>query len=337
MGIDWRETMGYISPRARRQRTVRRRAFRRISLLLLVVLIVGLMVWGGVRWSRSLLITKLAQTTVVNTGVLQATLPVEAMVLCNEALITSSIGGVFYPGVNEGQRVRKGEILGKMSSSVVTLPRTESYIVSPYTGLVCYHLDGWEGLLTEEKYFSFDWERLDQLDTGTRTHTGKWVEPGVTLARVVNNLTNTTLGIEVLTSELSPDQINEALKVGKVLSIRLSNAPEAVKLKIKAIQKDAERIRIIAEFADFREDLLHQRKVSGDLILQSWTGFVIPHQFLVYREEVPGLFILRKGWIEWKPVEVVGAMEKQMVVKGLKEGEVIVTNPRLVEEGIRLY
>ena len=328
--------MVYSSPRIRQRRAALRRRKQRILLSLVVLACTAFLIWGAIGWGRSFLIKKSVKTTVVSTGLLQQTVPVDAIVLTAEELVIANVSGLFHPVAVEGQRIRKGEIIGKLVSSEMAMSRTETVVVAPCTGLVSFQLDGLEGFLTREK-----WEQLDlgQLVESKGKHSvqqGNWIEAGKPLARIVDNLANTNLGLELLVQDLPLELKDDQIKAGDTLRLKLPDVEEN-KVKVVSVQRDASRIRIIVELPKFREDMLYHRQVPVELITQCWTGFVLPREVLVFQQEGPGVYILRKGWTRWKSVEVVGELNNEVVLTGLNEGEIVVLNPSLVREGLRLH
>ncbi len=328
--------MAYSSPRIRQRRVALRRKFWQGLVLILVLGIAMLLLWGLFRWGKALVIRNMAETVTVNSGVLQNAADTEALVLIgSENLITANAAGIFMPNVEEGQRVRKGEIIGRLTSSAVSVADRGVPLLAQSTGLVCFHIDGNEGLMTRDSWEQLNLAQLPQKNPGQTVPMGEWVEAGRPLARILDNLANPMLGLEFSKKAVADTPGLEAVEAGQILWIKLLDKdPQAV--NVVSIQKDAEKIRMAVQLDGFREDLIHLRRTPATLIVNQWKGFIVPREALVVREDVPGLYLLRKGWTRWSSVELVGETKTQIVVKGLEEGDVVVTNPGLIKEGVRL-
>jgi len=254
----------------------------------------------------------------------------------SENVITADIAGIFMPAVEEGQRVRKGEVIGGLISSAISAVDQGRPLLAQSTGLVCFHIDGNEGLMTRDNWEQLDLAQLPQKDPGQTVPLGNWVDAGRPLAKILDNLSNPMLGLEFGKKTIADTPGLEAVEVGQTLRVKLlDKEPQTV--KVVSIQQDAEKIRMAVQLDGFREDLIHLRRTPATLIVNQWKGFIVPREALVMREGVPGLYLLRKGWTRWKSVELVGETETQIVVKGLEEGDIVVTNPGLVKEGVRLH
>jgi putative membrane fusion protein len=279
----------------------------------------------------------MAETVTVNSGMLLNAADTEALILIgSENVITADIAGIFMPAVEEGQRVRKGEVIGGLISSAISAVDQGRPLLAQSTGLVCFHIDGNEGLMTRDNWEQLDLAQLPQKDPGQTVPLGNWVDAGRPLAKILDNLSNPMLGLEFGKKTIADTPGLEAVEVGQTLRVKLlDKEPQTV--KVVSIQQDAEKIRMAVQLDGFREDLIHLRRTPATLIVNQWKGFIVPREALVMREGVPGLYLLRKGWTRWKSVELVGETETQIVVKGLEEGDIVVTNPGLVKEGVRLH
>jgi len=323
------------SPRTRQRRMALRRRFRQGLIFILVFGVAMLLLWGTLKWGRSLVVKKMATTISVNSGMLQEAFSAEALVLGGENLIIASTDGVFFPAVEEGQRIRKDEVLGRLANSAVQAVNMGTAIITHSTGLVCFHIDGNEGLMTREGWEKSDLSQLPAVDKVQIVQPGTWVKEGRPLARVLDNLSNSFLGIEVNYQKVPVSPGLQAIELDRTLWIQLpGNDPEAV--KVISLQRDSEKLRMVVELNGFKENLIHLRRTPVKVITNRWEGLVLPRAALVFHDEVPGLYILRKGWTRWESIEIVGETDAEIAVKGLDEGSVVVTNPGLVEEGVRL-
>ena len=158
--------MAYSSPRIRQRRVALRRKFWKGLILILVLGVALLILWGLFRWGKAAVIRNMAETVTVNSGMLLNAADTEALILIgSENVITADIAGIFMPAVEEGQRVRKGEVIGGLISSAISAVDQEA-APGPKYGLVCFHIDGNEGLMTRDNWEQLDLAQLPQKDPG---------------------------------------------------------------------------------------------------------------------------------------------------------------------------
>ena len=114
------------------------------------------------------------------------------------------------------------------------------------------------------------------------------------MARIVDNLANTNLGLELLVQDLPLELKDDQIKAGDTLRLKLLDVEEN-KVKVVSVQRDASRIRIIVELPKFRDDMLYHRQVPVELITQCWTG-LFSWEVLVFQQEGPvSIFCVRVG------------------------------------------
>lgn len=294
--------------------------------------------WGIYGWGRSIWIKKMVNTMIVNTGVIKDSIQVEAVVFYEEELIFSNHFGVLQLDVKEGQRVRKDEAMGRIVNPGLSSPRKENILLVPQTGVVSFVIDGMEGIFTPEKWGNLDFcqlnlpEKINMLD-----YNHHWVDKDVPVARIINNLSNTFLGLDFKLNQLSDEQIEELSEEGNKFNVQISDNKEIVELSIVSVQKDAERIRVLGKLSNFREDLIYQRKIPVEVIVQHFSGLVVPREALVYQEGSPGLYVLYKGCVQWKAIEINEELHDKVIVEGLSEGAEVIINPQRVNHQTRIY
>lgn len=189
--------MAYSSPRIRQRRVALRRKFWKGLILILVLGVALLILWGLFRWGKAAVIRNMAETVTVNSGMLLNAADTEALILIgSENVITADIAGIFMPAVEEGQRVRKGEVIGGLISSAISAVDQGRPLLAQSTGLVCFHIDGNEGLMTRDNWEQLDLAQLPQKDPGQTVPLGNWVDAGRPLAKILDNLSNPMLGLE---------------------------------------------------------------------------------------------------------------------------------------------
>jgi len=318
----------------RRKRVAQRRLALRIMAGLLVLAAAAAVAGGIGHWAWMKLARARVKVDMARVGVLEETTALEAVVLSSENVITAPAEGRFYPLVAEGEKVRKGQRVGSMLGREGAGRAGEVVAVfSPANGIFCLHTDGMEGMFTRS-----NWERIDFFEllaaskNEERREPSGWVQQGAPVARVVDNLEDTLLAIEV------PAAAGESWE-GSYFELWVKiGAGDSYKRAAKIDQiKTGEKIRVLLSLGYFCEELLHQRKVELPVAFKRWKGIVVPAECVVKRGEENGVFVVRKGKVVWKPVEVKAFLQGQAVLGGLEEGELVIQNPRWAWEGMLLF
>lgn len=326
--------MGYssVNTRLRRRKNVYHRLSRRIIQGAAVITFAVLILWGLSHWVHSLWVRWGVKVEAVQSGVLQETVDLEALVINREEPVLAPAEGKFLPALKEGERVRKGQFLGSMLDSQLSNPELAAKVTSPGNGLLRLQLDGLEGMLNREF-----WEKIDlpglvsSVSASTQEQTGGRVAAGGTVAVIVDNLEPTLLAVEVNAG--SSTQTVEGLTE---LWVQIKPDQDFTRAAIVEQRRAGDKIKLLIELPDFQEELLSQRKVPVVAAVKRWTGIIVSDSSLVDRDGVSGLYLLKKGVTVWREVEVVGSSGDQAVVCGIDEGELVVVNPTWVEEGKRI-
>ncbi|NPV91454.1 MAG: hypothetical protein HPY50_11855 [Firmicutes bacterium] len=326
--------MGYSSSntRLRRRRSVYRRLGNRILLGIIGTAVLILVLWGLSNWLLNAWGRWGIKVEAVQSGVLQETINLDAVVINRETAVLTPVEGKFFPALKEGERVRKGQQLGAMLGESLAGRDPLATIYSPANGLLRLHLDGTEGLFTQE-----NWEKLDlsQLTppaaASDRTRQNSLVAAGGTVAVVVDNLTPTMLALEV-----EANAEGRSLEAAKELWLQLKPDQPFVRAAVLKQLRAGDKARLLLKLPDFQEELLLQRKTPAVLALNRWSGVIVPSGSLVRQGDDSGVFVVYKGIAEWRRVELIGASGGQTAVSGIDSGELVVVNPALVKSGMRI-
>lgn len=324
--------MGYSSPntRLRRRKSVYRRLGNRVLLGAIGLTVLILLLWGISNWLISAWGRWGVQVEAAQSGVLQDTIKLDAVVINRETAVLTPVEGKFFPALKEGERVRKGQQLGAMLGVSLSSKDPIATINSPANGLLRLHLDGTEGLFTQE-----NWEKLDlsQLTppANDRTQQNSLVAAGGTVAVVVDNLTPTMLALEV-----KADGEGQKVEGAKELWVQVKPDQPFVRATVMEQLRAGDKSRLLLKLPEFQEELLLQRKGPVVMAVNRWSGVLIPSGSLVKQGDDSGVFVVYKGIAEWHKVEVVGGSGGQTAVTGINPGELVVVNPTLVKSGMRI-
>lgn len=326
--------MAYSVPgiRTRRRKNAYRRLARKlilgaIGLALVIALAGGFCRWIHHQWARWMV-----KVVPVQSGVLQETIQFDALVIHQEQLVLAPAGGKFFPALKEGERVRKGQSLGSMLSTRLSSPGAAVAVTSPGNGLLRLRLDGLEGVLDRESWQNLDLNSLAAaFNPAGADMADDWVAAGGVIASIVDNLVPTWLAVET-----AADQTAAPWEEGSEYWLAIGQPDTFTRAKLVGQQPSRDGQKLLFELPGFREDLLSQRKVAITVAARRLTGALVDDRSLVEREGRTGVFVLRKGVAEWREVEVVGSVNGQSALRGINEGELVVTNPVWVREGMRL-
>ena len=119
-----------------------------VGRLILLFFIIIVVLWLGLQ-AFNFCVFHAIRTVNVQMGELAVSTRAEGVLLLQEKVIRAPEPGNLEPLVSEGMRVSIGAVVARMQP--LTGPnnsRDSMEIKSPATGIVCYHLDGWEGSMT---------------------------------------------------------------------------------------------------------------------------------------------------------------------------------------------
>lgn len=261
----------------------------------------------------------------VETGTLFRQLPVDrALVVRDETVVFAARAGTFQPAAPEGQRVTEKDTVAILQAA----GGTRQVVAAPRAGVVCYHTDGWEKVLTPQSLETLDLVHWDQVPPAlAEAGPGTLVEAGRPLFKIVNNLQPPLIWFK-----FDSEYLGWFPAVGKKVSFRLGEAIYEGTLRGLTSQG----ITAWGWLEVDRKEMLHEREVEISLILARADGPIIPNEALVWRDEAPGVYKKNMQGYQWVPVEVLLQEEDYSVVKGLSRGDLVITNPYLIEEASRL-
>lgn len=305
-------------------------------ILLLCFIIILILLCGG--WAKSYLAQFFVKTIPVKYSVLEDAKEVTFLLIRHEKAITSPVAGRFEKICHEGERVAKDAVIGYLVKNTGTsLEKTEKVsIKTPCAGMLSYNTDGFENLFNPEVWQDLDLNKVIELEKGLASvNSGKakkddMVEAGERLFKIVDNLAPEYLFTEF---ELDPDK---AFSVGSFIDLNLDE-PENPRVKglVKDIESNESKIRVLFEIHKTTRPR-ETRQIDGSIVINSFEGVVLENGVLVERDGKTGVYLLDKGLIQWREVNIVGKVNGKTAVEGLASSDWIVTTPSLVSEGQRI-
>lgn len=306
-------------------------------ILLLCFIIVLILLCGG--WVKSYFTQFFVKTIPVKYSVLEDVKDVTFLLIRREKAIASPVAGRFEKICQEGERVAKEAVIGYLVINTGTsLERTERIpIKTPQAGMISYYTDGFENLYNPEVWRNLDLDKVIELEKGlVPVNNGKakkddMVEAGERLFKIVDNLAPEYLFTEF---ELTSDK---AFSVGSFIDLNLDE-PENPRVKglVKDIKSKDSGIRVLFEIHKTTRPK-ETRQIDGSIVIESYKGVVLGNGVLVERDGKTGVYLLDKGLIQWREVNIVGMVNGKTAVEGLASNDWVVTTPGLVSEGQRIF
>lgn len=281
----------------------------------------GLVAWWVFLQLWSMVLPLLFRYHEVETGTIFRKLEVDqALVVRDEVVVFAPRDGTFSPVVPEGQRVAEREPVAVLQTS----SGTRQLLEAPRAGVVCYHTDGWEKVLTPASIQTLDLIKWDRALPGpVETGPGAPVEAGQPLLKIVNNLQPPLIWFK-----FDSEYLDLFPAVGK--KVRFSLGGEILEGTLKSLSTRGVIGQGLLELD--RKELLHERRVELNIIVVQAEGPVIPNQALVWQDQKSGVYKKTVQGYQWVPVQVLLQDEDYSVVEGLSRGDLVITNPYLIKE-----
>ncbi len=248
--------------------------------------------------------------------------------MLQEELISAPRTGIMEPLSEEGERVSKGAVVAR----IMPLEGPEGggiseNIISPSTGLVWYHLDGWEGVYDQDTWNNSDlytvFDNLNKNNKGASGIQTNEVNQGEPICKVVDNLIWPQLIIQFdLPGSLS-------LKEGELLRFDWKDGGSGqgrVKSLLKRKGKEYALIKLeeMRPFACARFSNLNVSCKKGE-------GIIIPRTALIKRDKDDGVYIMSVLGPEFKEVDIITSVNSEAAIQGISPGEEVVINPGVVK------
>lgn len=316
--------MSEISRRERIVKIKQQKRQRRLGVLIIGLLFLGGIGWLTFNWVKTSVMSHLIKTAVVNNGTIQTTVPAQGLVILDEEVVTAPVNGSLRAIIGEGERAGLNAEIARFRP-VGGSDGNEISIKAPLAGVVCYHPDGLEGILTPQTWDNLDLDQLDQLSKPAPQDSAM-LSGGQPVAKIINNLTNPQLIVR-----LSPG-INPPA-AGQTIYLQLAQNQAALTGETIAARQDQSGIQVLVRLKEYRPDLVHQRRLDLSYITERYTGVVVPISSLVERNGEMGVYVLNMGQVVWKRVEVAGRVAEEAAVRGLNTGTEIIINANLAKEG----
>lgn len=276
----------------------------------------------------------------VEPGVYDNLIAADMLTIRSEYLITAPAAGVFVPGVEAGDRVGEGAVIGVMQGEQSGSTRPyEQPVTASHSGIVSFELDGWEESLTQANLESSDLLYLmqsaaEEAVPATSDDGIDSIASGRPVAKVIDNLVDTHL---LLISQASFADIAEKQQI----SLRFTTERGEISLSAKPYEQGElsdSSSYLLATVDGNEETLLNCRYAQVSVVGDSVQGLTIPRSALTADAAGnPGVYRAGLKELMFVPVSVVLELEDEAFVEGLTTGDRIVANPAHAAAGQRIY
>ena len=216
-----------------------------------------------------------------------------------------------------GERSPAGSYLKKLiderSSYENELNEGIEYVNAPVSGTISYKIDGYEEILTPEKFDTINKDLLESIEIKT----GQIIATNSESGKIIDEF-NFYIAC-ILSSEISQE-----VEVGDDVTIRLSSGKE-VPATIEYISKEDNDRIIIFEVNQNIQDLISYRKISLDIVWWSSSGKKIPNESIAKEQkgenEISYVIRKRDNYEDKIYVKILRGNDKYSVVTNYSRDE----------------
>lgn len=279
----------------------------RISFAVGMVVLALFLLWNSLGY----LALWAADVTVVTNSNIVSSTPVQCFVLRKEHLLRSPGNGKYIPLVDNGERVRVGQDIGRIEG-----PGGNILVQAPVAGLVLHGLDGFEGDFSPG--LSLDDSLVDSvtkyLDLSPGSKSVSLVGTGDVVGVVVGNT-----GFQLLTV-LNFHSQGQRQKINTEDGLTYTIIPREV---IQAQNK----FWVLWDVTSLSDALGKERVFPAQLVTREQEAVLVPAKALCTKDGYQGVLVLFRGKPVFNQVEVLLNQGDEVGVKGLAHGQRVLTLP----------
>lgn len=274
----------------------------------------------------------------VEKAVLEDTYDTRFIVLRNEVTVTAPVTGQVKYLADEGQRVSKNStVCNLVYNAGTSLEMPLSVAVSaPAAGVVSYWIDGYESICNPQVWTQLNVTKLNQVEEGLGNSSPgeakdkKTVQAGEYMFKIVNNLDSSYLYLEMDEDKDQPIKDN-------YVDIRLQDMDRLlIRARVIDSYTSDNKLKILLQIPSLA-GLEKERILQGQLIKNRHEGFILQNIELVEKEGQTGIYLLNNGRAKWTEVEILAQSHDKVCIAGLNEGFWVITSPKYVTEGQRVF
>ncbi|MGI5823230.1 MAG: HlyD family efflux transporter periplasmic adaptor subunit [Dethiobacteria bacterium] len=227
-----------------------------------------------------------------------------------------------------GEKEEEGE-----AASLLPIDVNEANIVAPCPGVVSLRLDGLEEFGPQGKFPYFSEEELQAGVCESRiTSPGEKVHRFEPLFKIIDNY-------YWYFSVVLPPELGRLVAGKTEVKLYFSFAPTTPvwgrKVELTENGKNGS-LKITWCIGRELPDVFNRRLCEAEIVYKDLQGVLVPKSALQEIDGKPGVYILEKGTIVFKEVDMLLERENDVLIKNLEEQQRVVSQPAEVKEGQRL-
>ena len=261
----------------------------------------------------------------------------QMILIRSEYPIYAEHDGEFVPTLEEGQRVKEGDLVGYIQWD----EETRYSVQAEHTGLISYQIDGWETALTVDKMDQVDWlHAFSTIDVNKEMNKNSVesldLSSGRVIAKVVDNLIAPVLVIRGIDLTLDPET-ETSFQFFLSEDVKKKMPLEATTLECGSLADGSQYIFAQPDQIDDRYYTIRYDEIS--LVNKIITGMTIPATAILWDEEskVPFVYCCKRGKLVRSEVTIVYKSDEIAVVEGVTVGDEVIANPERAKEGQRIF
>jgi putative membrane fusion protein len=247
-------------------------------------------------------------------GTMEDKLSGPAIVLNKEDIVPAVATGHFDNMAKDQEKISKGALLGYFVTAQGQIP-----LRAQESGTFMRKTDGLESVFSNMDLKAVTPEVFKYKTTEVKED--QPVLAGQPLYKIVDSLEPTRLLVH-----FPLDKINFDIKPGQQVKILLGGK-ELGNAVILDTRQDFGELLLMVKFKGFQEELLQQRFVEVEVVFNTYSGYLIPEKALIEKDGKKGIYCSNGEDITFKPVNIIKTKDGIDLVEGLKQNDMIVTNP----------
>ncbi|KAB2954502.1 hypothetical protein F9B85_02145 [Heliorestis acidaminivorans] len=308
----------------------RRSALLKVAILVLLIITIALFFWFLKGKVTSLIVKAVVETEPASMGQIADTRHLPGWIIRDETIVYTPITGRLESLIGDGERVRLGAPVARVKTVNPSgeVMGTVQDFMAPRSGLVVYNTDGLEDIMTPRVLEEIDVEQLSNLTVRKEIiEVEQLVYQGQALFKVINNLDKAHF-----LAHYNIQDLGRALVPGARLTLALS--PEGPTMSARVINvRGGEDAWVVLQISNPPTEVIKERQMTLLVVDRTYRGFILPEKAIVQKEGQDGLLLSIRKKAQWRPVEVLAIVGDQVVVEGIREGDLVVLNPQFVVEG----
>lgn len=269
------------------------------------------------------LLRQLVRVEILSEGNMLVTLPLEGYLIKQEypgpPLPEGARFMSLYP---RGQRVRRGQVVGKISRGP---GQVEEMVSAPVSGIFWPEADGLERVLAPDKLDLLTPDRLAALGEQAGSAAGQGGQSAAVAGKIIDNLGPVYLlaGLSGTAAALSDRDWSTILWQGRRLAAR---------------KERQDGTRVFFRLDSYPQDLVVQRRIACRLVLENRRGLVVKEGSVRRVDGRDCLLVVDGRRARAVPVEVKARDGKYLLIEGasLAAGQRYITGPAWVRPGQRV-